>query len=95
MMEMPGYPKLISAFEGKPIKFVFFSVKTKEQSVQRVKEKYKINGDFINLTNDEAAILNNVFKFHSYPSHFVVNSEGYVVGSHVKRVEEIGKILSI
>lgn len=95
MMEMPGYPKLISAFEGKPIKFVFFSVKTKEQRVQRVKEKYKINGDFINLTNDEAAILNNVFKFHSYPSYFVVNSEGYVVGSHVKRVEEIGKILSI
>lgn len=95
MMEMPNYPKLISSFEGKPIRFLFLLVKTKEQSVQRVKDKYNIDGDFINLTNDETAILNNVFRFYSYPSHFLVNSGGNVVGSHVKRADEIGKILAL
>lgn len=95
MMEMPAYPKLIDAFTGKPLKFLFFSVHTKDESVKRIKEKYQIKADFINLTNDEVAIVNNVFEFHSYPSHFVVNSQGDVVSNRTKRVEDIESLLSL
>jgi thiol-disulfide isomerase/thioredoxin len=94
MLEMPAYPELIGKFEARPLKFVFFSAHTSDKSVQRVKEKYKINADFINLTNDEVAMMNNVFEFHAYPSHFVVNSKGYVVGNHTKRAEDIERLIT-
>ncbi|CAG4988353.1 Thiol-disulfide oxidoreductase ResA [Dyadobacter sp. CECT 9275] len=94
MMEMPAYPQLINQFEGKPLKFIFFSANTKDMSVQRVKEKYKIKADFINLTNDEVAMMNNVFEFYSYPAHFVVDKQGYVVGNHTKRAEDIERLIT-
>lgn len=93
MMEMPAYPSLIARFENKPLKFIFFSANTTDKSVEHVKEKYQIKAEFINLTNDEVAIVNNIFEFHSYPSHFIVNSEGYVVGNNTKKAEEIERIL--
>ena len=79
MSELPNYPKLIAAMEGKPIKFLFLSTFTTEESMLAIKEKFKINGDFINLNKDEVAIVNNVFEFHSYPSHFLVNDKGNVI----------------
>jgi len=79
MSELPNYPKLITELDGKPIKFLFLSVFTSEESMLTIKEKFKINGDFVNLSNDEVKIMNNVFQFHSYPSHFMVNDKGEVV----------------
>jgi thiol-disulfide isomerase/thioredoxin len=92
MMEMPAYPALISKFEGKPLKFIFFSVNTTDKSISHVKDK--INAEFINLTNDEVAMMNSAFEFHTYPAHFVVNSQGYVVGSNTKKAEEIERLIA-
>jgi len=94
MIEMPAYPELIRKFEGKPIKFIFFSVQTRDKSVERIKEKYQIKADFINLNNDEVAMMNNVFEFHAYPAHFVVDSQGYAVANQTKRAEEIEHLIS-
>jgi thiol-disulfide isomerase/thioredoxin len=93
MMEMPRYPGLIKTFEQKNLKFIFFSVRTTGQSVARVREKFGIKADFINLTNDEVAIVNNIFDFHSYPGHFVINSQGYVVGNHTNKAADIEQLL--
>ncbi len=81
MAEMPNYPRLIGGFKGKPIKFLFLSAFTTEENMLAVKKKYGIDAEFVNLNKDEVAILNNVFEFHSYPSHFLVNSQGRVVAN--------------
>lgn len=88
MAEMPSYPKLINAFKGKPLKFLFLSAFTPDESMLAIKKKYGIEAEFVNLTKDEVAILNNVFEFHSYPSHFLVNSQGRVVANTSGRVSE-------
>ena len=93
MMEMPGYPKLITAFNGKPLKFIFLSVNMTEQAVLTVKNKYQINADFINLSKDETAVMNNVFEFHSYPHHIIINKAGKVVNNEYKSESAINKLL--
>lgn len=93
MQEMPTYPQIIEAFDENFIKFIFFSAKTDDNSVRKVKEKFKIKADFINLTNDEVAMMHDIFEFHTYPSHFVVNKEGFVVSNRAKKVEDIRQVL--
>ncbi|MEE1946633.1 TlpA disulfide reductase family protein [Pedobacter sp. KR3-3] len=88
MAEMPSYPRLIDAFKGKPLKFLFLSAFTTEENMLAVKKKYGIEAEFVNLNKDEVAILNNVFEFYSYPSHFLVNSEGRVVANTLGHVGE-------
>ncbi len=84
MSELPNYPQLITTLAGKPIKFLFLSTFTTEESMLAIKEKFNINGDFVNLTKDEVSIVNNVFEFHSYPSHFMVNAKGEIINSSSK-----------
>lgn len=79
MSEMPNYRQFIEAFKDKQLKFMFLSAFTTEKSMLDIKKKYGIEAEFVNLNKDEVAILNNVFEFHSYPSHFLVNSKGRVV----------------
>lgn len=79
MSELPNYPALIAALATKPVQFLFLSTFTTEKSMLAIKEKFKINGDFINLNKDEVAIVNNIFGFHSYPSHFLVDKTGTVI----------------
>ncbi len=101
MSELPSYPKLITTLAGKPIRFLFLSTFTTEESMLAIKKKFNIDGDFINLSKDEVAMVNNVFEFHSYPSHFMVNDEGIVISkmsktslSNVKqKAEEIAQLL--
>jgi len=101
MSELPIYPSLMSALEGKPIKFLFLSAFTTEESMLAIKKKFKIDGDFVNLSKDEVNLMNNVFEFHSYPSHFLVNAKGWAIGrlsktalSNVQqKAEEIATLL--
>lgn len=93
MNEMPAYSKLIDSFKDKPLKFIFLSAHTSDKSAEQIKNRYQIKGDFINLTNDEVAIMNIVFEFHAYPAHFVVNAHGDVVGRDIKKEEEISLLL--
>lgn len=86
MLEMPNYAKLITAFDGKPIKFIFFSVSTSQKSMLAVKNKFGIKADFINLNNDETAIMNNILDFHSYPAHFLVNKTGEVLTNKFSQI---------
>lgn len=78
LLELPNYSKLITDLAATPIKFLFLSTFTKEANMLAIKEKDKINGDFVNLNNDEVAIVNNLFEFHSYPSHFLADAKGSV-----------------
>lgn len=80
MKEMPNYPNFINELKDEPIKFIFFSVNTTKESMEEIKNKNKINGTFYNLTNDEIAVLNNVFEFQGYPSHFLINDKGLSLG---------------
>ncbi len=79
MGEMPLYPNLIEQFKDQPIVFLFLAVETKEEMIQEVKTKYKINGEFISLNGNETKILNNVLQFSSYPSHFMLDPTGNIV----------------
>ena len=79
MSELPNYPQLMTTLAGKPVKFLFLSTFTTEESMLAIKDKFKIDGDFVNLSSDEVKILNNVFEFHSYPSHFFINKRGMVI----------------
>jgi thiol-disulfide isomerase/thioredoxin len=91
MQEMPLYPKLIAAFEGKPLNFLFFSVLTTEESMLNVRKKYNIKADFINLTKDEVAVMNNVFGFYGYPSHFIMdNTDRVISNSIINNLSESG-----
>lgn len=81
MQEFPNYKQFISLFSGKPIKFVFFSVYTSSEKMLEIKNKFGIDATFVNLSKDEVAVMNNVFEFHSYPSHFLVNKDGIVVSN--------------
>jgi thiol-disulfide isomerase/thioredoxin len=94
MAEMLNYPKLIAAVKDNPIYFLFFSTFTTDKNVLAIKKKYNIEGEFINLTKDEVSIMNNVFDFHSYPSHFLINQQGLVIGKgmSLKRAEDVKRL---
>lgn len=95
LMEMPTYPAVISALEGQEIQFVFFSVMTTEQSMNAIKNKFGINADFIGLNNDEEAVLNNIFNFHSYPAHFILDARGNVITNNLPGGDAVSKAKSI
>ena len=78
MLEMPVYPSLIDAYKNKAITFIFFAVDESEKRVNELKEKYKIAGKFVLLSKDETAVMNDVLNFHTYPSHFIIDSRGLV-----------------
>jgi len=82
MQEFPNYRQFISSFSGKPIKFVFFSAFTSTEKMLAVKSKFGIDATFVNLSKDEISVMNDVFEFHSYPSHFLINKEGIVVNNY-------------
>jgi thiol-disulfide isomerase/thioredoxin len=92
MIEMPLYPNLIGQFKGQPIVFLFLAVETKEEKIQEVKTKYKINGEFISLNGNEAKILNNVLQFSSYPSHFMLDPTGNIVNNKIGQLSFGGDI---
>jgi thiol-disulfide isomerase/thioredoxin len=81
MQEFPNYKQLISSFNGKPVKFVFFSAFTSTERMLAIKNKFGIDATFINLSKDEISVMNDVFEFHSYPSHFLINKEGMVINN--------------
>ena len=83
MHEMPFYPTLIEQFKNSPITFVFFAVETAEEKATAIKNKYGINARFITLNDNEAKIMNNVLQFTSYPSHFVLRPDGFVVDNSI------------
>lgn len=84
MMEMPGYPAMINSLKNQPVKFIFLSVSTTDKSMLAVKEKFKIDAEFINLNKDEESIMTNVLGIPSFPSHFVVDTKGNVTGNEFK-----------
>lgn len=94
MSEMPGYPATIAALKDKPLKFIFLSAHTTTQSMLAVKAKFGIDAEFINLTNNEVAVLNNALEFHSYPSHFIINAAGDVISNSARGAEQINKVLA-
>lgn len=79
MAELPFYSQLISAFEKNKIKFLLIAALSEENKVQEIKEKLKIDAEFIVLKDNETKVLNNIFKFHSYPSHFLISPKGFVI----------------
>jgi thiol-disulfide isomerase/thioredoxin len=81
LKQMPHYPKLIAAFEGKPVKFLFFSVSTDRESMLAIKEKHHINGTFINLDKEQTALMTNIFGLYGYPEHYIINPEGDVISN--------------
>jgi hypothetical protein len=68
-------------------------VETKEEKIQEVKNKYKINGEFISLNGNETKILNNVLQFSSYPSHFILDPTGNIVNNKIGPLSFGGNIV--
>lgn len=95
MGEMPLYPNLIEQFKDQPIVFLFLAVDTKEEKIQEVKTKYKINGEFISLNGNETKILNNVLKFSSYPSHFMLDPTGTLVNNKIGHLNSYNMVEQI
>ncbi|RZJ82088.1 MAG: redoxin domain-containing protein, partial [Chryseobacterium sp.] len=65
MKEILDYSSLIKSLNGKPIRFIFLSASTTEESAINIKNKYGIQGTFINLDENEIAVLQNVLGFNS------------------------------
>ncbi len=72
MMELPHYPKLMDSLRNSPIRFLFLSVSTPEAEVDKARKMMGDRATFVNLTDNEARLMNNVFGFSSYPSHFLM-----------------------
>ncbi|HEX4374493.1 MAG TPA: TlpA disulfide reductase family protein, partial [Puia sp.] len=87
MLEMPVYPKFIGQFNKDTLHFLFLSYEMTEEQVIQIKNKYGIAGDFILLNNNEMKILNNVLGFESYPHHFVIDPESFVVNNNISGIE--------
>ena len=104
MMEMPNYPELIKYMKNDPVKFIFMSSRTTEESMNAIRKKYGIKADFYNLSDEETAVVTSAFRFQSYPAHFVISKEGKIIGSlemHIgndnipHRAGEIKKMLGL
>lgn len=72
MGEMPFYPELMTQVKDLTISFMFMAADTPQEKVDQEKAKFPSDAAFINLNSNELKILNNVFNFHSYPSHFLL-----------------------
>lgn len=102
MGEMPHYPELMTQVKDLPVSFLFMSADTPQEKVDKMKETFPADAEFINLSSNETKILNNAFGFHSYPSHFLLAPgsitanmklggilSGDVLGAHAqKRIRE-------
>ena len=102
MGEMPHYPELMTQVNDLPVSFLFMSADTPQEKVDKMKESFPADAEFINLSSNETKILNNAFGFHSYPSHFLLAPgsitanmklggilSGDVLGAHAqKRIRE-------
>jgi thiol-disulfide isomerase/thioredoxin len=86
MTELPFYPQLIRAFEKNKIKFLLIAAYSEENKVQEIKEKLKIDAQFIVLKDNDIKALNNILKFHSYPSHFLISPKGFVLKNIDERI---------
>lgn len=76
MTEMVYYPALMDSVKNLPIEFLFLSAETKDEKVNEVKSKFPSTAHFLNLTDNETRLLANVFRFNSYPAHFMLDKEG-------------------
>jgi thiol-disulfide isomerase/thioredoxin len=80
MREMPHYAELISRLKGKNISFLFMGVDTPEEEALKVKEKYRIDGNFITLNDSEIAILRNLLPINGYPTHILLKPGSVMTG---------------
>lgn len=95
MREMQHFSKLVDMFKDSELDFLFFAVETTEEKSTEIKNKYGINGRFVVLTNNEIRILNNVLRFSSYPSHFIIGHGGMVkenFGMHITSGNELSTV---
>lgn len=76
MIEMKYYPELMDSVKDLPLQFVFLAAETKDEKVADVKSKFPPSAHFLNLTDNEIRLLTNVFRFNSYPAHFMLDTEG-------------------
>jgi len=79
LLEMPKYDGVIKKLRHLPVLFMFLSVETSEDDMNTVKEKYNINAEFYNLDKNESHLLNDVFNFTSYPSHFLITPDQKII----------------
>lgn len=80
MREMPHYAEFIRRLKDKNISFFFMGVNTPEADALKVKEKYKIDGNFFTLTESEEAILLNLLSIKGYPTHVLLRPGSMVTG---------------
>jgi thiol-disulfide isomerase/thioredoxin len=80
MSEMPHYAEFIKRLKDKNITFFFMGVNTPETEALKVKKKYKIDGNFITLTESEEAILQNILSIKGYPTHVLLKPGLIVTG---------------
>ncbi|HKP31650.1 MAG TPA: TlpA disulfide reductase family protein [Chitinophagaceae bacterium] len=86
MSEMPHYPAFIDSLKNRKIQFLFLATETEESSMFEIKNKYKIDGDFIALNQNERRLLENAFGFNSYPSHFLIAPNSIVIDNSIGRI---------
>jgi thiol-disulfide isomerase/thioredoxin len=84
MAEMPHARSFIEQLNGKPIRFLFLSVKTSANDSKAVQQKFSIPGTFIALNDIETDIVNQAFGFASYPSNFIIDPGGNLVTKNIK-----------
>jgi len=78
MSEMPHYKKLIDSYTGKPISFIFFGVDTPPENAREIMNRNGIEAKYFSLNNAEIAILTNIFNFSSYPTHLLIDKNGFM-----------------
>jgi len=86
MGEMKFYSAFIDSLKTKKISFLFLATGTPESQVHEVKAQYNINGEFVALNTNEQRLLENVFGFSGYPSHFILAPGTIVIDNTIGRI---------
>ena len=64
------------------------SVETKEKAVMEMKKSFNEKAIFINLTDNETKLMNNVLRFSSYPTHFILAPGSNVIATQIGRLSQ-------
>jgi thiol-disulfide isomerase/thioredoxin len=88
MEEMRFYGSFIDRFKDKKITFIFMGVNTPEKEAVKVKNKFRVNGRFVTLTETEVEILRSLLDISGYPTHKLLKPGSIVTNYGAEKITD-------
>jgi thiol-disulfide isomerase/thioredoxin len=88
------YPEFIPKFKEDDVVFIFLANTSPKDTWRRMVSEFQFAGEHILLTNNQYAVLQNLFQISGIPHHVLIDKNGEVVENKASLSEEsIRKIL--